>query len=379
MQDDLKYQMTVLRKDLHKNYAERSEQEFKTARKIRSYLKEHSRAEVIELAGTGTMAVYKGERPGKTILLRADIDALPIRETNDFEHRSADPDVSHKCGHDGHTTILLAVMHLLERDPIDKGTVILLWQPAEENGMGAAAVVEDDHFRSLNIDEAYALHNLPGFPLHQLLYKSGAFTANVRSLVIELEGRTAHAAEPENGNNPAYTIARILDFVEEINNNEPEQDDFFLITPVHVHAGSKDYGIAAGNGALHLTMRSWSPKVFEQRTEKLKKYIDELSEKEGVKVSYSWTQEFWTNQNDEKVVDNIKKAGAALGMSMQELKAPFKWGEDFGLFTQQVPGAMFGIGAGEDLPALHNPDYDFPDEITMTAAELFHQILIHAL
>lgn len=378
MHADLKNQMTILRKDFHKNYAERSEQEFKTAQKIRAYLKEYSSAEMVTLAETGTMAIYKSKNEGKTILLRADIDALPIKETNNFEHRSIDPEVSHKCGHDGHTTILLAVMHLLEQNPIDKGTILLLWQPAEENGMGAKAVTEDDYFQSLEIDQAYALHNLPGFPLHQILYKTGGFTANVRSLIIDLEGKTAHAAEPEHGHNPAYIIAQILNFIEAINNNKPEQDDFFLITPVYMHTGSKDYGIAAGTGSLHLTIRSWSPEVFEQETKKLKKFIEEQC-KQHTKVAYAWTQEFWTNQNDEKVVANIVKAAEHLDLDVKELNAPFKWGEDFGLFTQQVPGAMFGIGAGEDCPALHNPDYDFPDEITMTAAKLFHQILKNAL
>lgn len=379
MHTDLEKKLSLLRKDFHKNYAERSGREFKTAEGIRAYLKAHSSAEIVALAETGTMAVYKGKHPGKTVLLRADIDALPIKESNDFDHKSVDPEVSHKCGHDGHTTILLGLMHLLENQPIDKGTILLLWQPAEENGMGAKAVTEDAFFQSLSIDAAYALHNLPGYPLQQLLYKEGAFTANVKSLIIELEGKTAHAAEPEHGQNPAYTIAQILNFIPTLVHNKPEADDFYLVTPVFMDAGTKDYGIAAGSGSLHLTIRSWSPGVFETQTKQLQEYINAVCEQAKIKVSYSWTQEFWSNQNDKSCVATIKQAGSDLGLNRQELKAPFKWGEDFGLFTQSVPGAMFGIGAGEDCPALHNPDYDYPDAITMTAAQLFYKILENEL
>jgi len=379
MNTDLEKELSLLRKDFHKNYAERSGREFKTAERIRTYLEAHSSARIIALAETGTMAIYKGKHPGKTILLRADIDALPIKEINDFEHRSVDPEVSHKCGHDGHTTILLAVMHLLEKQPLDKGTILLLWQPAEENGMGAKAVIEAPFFQSLVIDEAYALHNLPGYPLQQLLYKEGAFTANVKSLVITLEGKTAHAAEPEHGQNPVYAIAQILTFIQTLIFNQPEADDFYLVTPVYMDAGTKDYGIAAGSASLHLTIRSWSPDVFETRTNRLRAYINAVCEQHKIKVAYSWTQEFWSNQNEKFCVANIKQAGVDLALNMQELKTPFKWGEDFGLFTQSVPGAMFGIGAGEDCPALHNPDYDYPDAITITAAHLFYKILENAL
>ncbi|MFC6267517.1 M20 metallopeptidase family protein [Frigoriflavimonas asaccharolytica] len=371
--------LELIRKDLHKNFAELSTQEFRTCQKIFDYLIENTDAKISKVGGTGIIATFEGKKKGKTIMLRADIDALPITETNDFEHKSTDPKVSHKCGHDGHTTILLAVAELLTEKPINKGKIVLLWQPAEENGTGAKAVMADKVFKKLNINQVFALHNLPGIPLNKIVYKSGAFTANVRSLIIELNGRTAHAAEPEHGENPALAISEILQFCEKLTEKDVKKDKFFLITPIYSEFGTKDYGISAGSGELHLTIRSWDPKWFDKRVEILQNYLDLIAEKYSLKIKTSWTQEFFSNQNDKNAVKIIKKSAENLNLNHQKLENPFKWGEDFGLFTQKISGAMFGIGSGVDCPALHNPDYDFPDEITETAATLFYKILENAI
>ena len=379
MTPELVQKLKLQRRDFHKNYAELSTLEFKTCQKIFDYLLEYTDAKISKVGITGVMAVFKGTQKGKTIMLRADSDALPISESNNFEHKSINPLVSHKCGHDGHTTIMLGVAELLTKKPQKKGTVVLLWQPAEENGMGARAVMEDEHFKKLKIDQVFALHNLPGLPLNKIFYKKGAFTANVRSLIIKLTGRTAHAAEPEHGENPALAIAEILQFSQEITNNDPAKKKFFLITPVYSELGTKDYGISAGIGELHLTIRSWDPKWFENRVEVLRHETERICKKYGLQKDYTWTQEFFSNQNDKKAVNIIKKSAKELKLDHEKLKTPFKWGEDFGLFTQEIPGAMFGIGSGENCPALHNPDYDFPDEITETAATLFYKILQNAV
>lgn len=368
-----------IRRDFHQNYAELSTQEFKTCQRIQDLLKENTTAEIIPIGKTGVMAVFEGKSKGKTIMLRADTDALPIEEINDFEHKSVHPKISHKCGHDGHTTILLGVAEMLEKNPLDKGKVILLWQPAEENGMGAQQVIDDGLIKNYQPDMAFALHNLPGFPLNQIIYKKGAFTANVKSLIFDFNGKTAHAAEPEYGHNPAFAIAKILEKCKRMTHNEPRNQNFFLITPVYADFGTKDYGISAGKGSLHLTIRSWSPKLFDEKTDELIAFAKEICQNEMLTLGISWTQEFFSNQNDDNTVAIIQKSAEELNLKHQEISAPFKWGEDFGLFTQLIPGAMFGIGSGENCPALHNPDYDFPDEITLTAFQIFYKILENAV
>jgi len=372
--ESLKDTLEKIRKELHK-FPEVSEKEYETKKRIQAFLKEHTSCDVLPVAKTGLLAIFDGNKEGKTVMLRADIDALPIQEINSFEHKSVNEGVSHKCGHDGHTAILLGVAKLLTEKPLHKGKIVLLFQPSEENGRGAQSVLEDSSFKELNIDYAFALHNLPGFTKQEIVVKKNEFTSNVKSVVITLEGKTAHAAEPEKGFNPANAIAKILHFIKQETKNTPEDSDFFLATPVHITMGEKAYGVSAGYGEVHLTLRSWSTSLMNEKQQKIEQLLQKLEEKEKLNINTSWFEEFYANKNDKEAVDYIKKAATKQKLSINEITTPFKWGEDFGLFTQQFKGAIFGLGAGKDTPALHNPDYDFPDEVTVTGAQLFYNIL----
>lgn len=372
--ESLKDTLEKIRKELHK-FPEVSEKEYETKKRIQAFLKEHTSCDVLPVAKTGLLAIFDGNKEGKTVMLRADIDALPIQEINSFEHKSVNEGVSHKCGHDGHTAILLGVAKLLTEKPLHKGKIVLLFQPSEENGRGAQSVLEDSSFKELNIDYAFALHNLPGFTKQEIVVKENEFTSNVKSVVITLEGKTAHAAEPEKGFNPANAIAEILHFIKQETKNTPEDSDFFLATPVHITMGEKAYGVSAGYGEVHLTLRSWSTSLMNEKQQKIEQLLQKLEEKEKLNINTSWFEEFYANKNDKEAVDYIKKAATKQKLSINEITTPFKWGEDFGLFTQQFKGAIFGLGAGKDTPALHNPDYDFPDEVTVTGAQLFYNIL----
>lgn len=366
------------RKGLHAN-PELSGKELLTQQTILDFLNIHCNINALKVGETGVLVEFKGEITGKNILIRGDIDALPIQEINTFDYKSLTESVSHKCGHDGHTTILLGVAILLHENPIQKGSVFLLFQPSEENGKGAQKVLNDDYFKQLKIDNAFALHNLPGFPMHEIVIKEDKFTSNVKSVAIKLNGKTAHAAEPEKGFNPANTIARILQFAAENTKNDPTSDDFFLITPIHVNMGELAYGISAGAGEVHLTLRSWSTELMQETCNKLERFIEKLCSTDQLQSDITWLEEFYSNNNDKVAVDIIRKAAQSQNLSINEMATPFKWGEDFGLFTQRYKGAMFGLGSGEKTPALHNPDYDFPDEITATGANLFYQIITKSL
>ncbi|MEZ5013428.1 MAG: amidohydrolase [Chitinophagales bacterium] len=371
-------ELISFRKKLHR-FPEVSQKEYSTSASIMEYLSTHTQAQILSVAETGVLAVFDSENPGKTVLLRADIDALPIKEINTFDHRSVSPGVSHKCGHDGHTAILLGVAQVLSVEMPETGKVILLFQPAEENGMGAEAVLRDPYVQDQHIDFVFALHNLPGFKKNIIVIRENNFNANVKSIIIQLHGKTAHAAEPEKGNNPALAIADILHFAEKETNNHPEQEDFFLITPVYAHLGDMAYGISAGAGEVHLTIRSWDLGLLEKKSAALIAFVDEICMHYGLQKEISWTQEFYANMNDHASIDIIKQAAAQNGFATQTVTFPFKWGEDFGLFTQIFPGAMWGLGAGEDTPALHNPDYDFPDDIIATGVQQFVQIIREVL
>ncbi|MAY83746.1 MAG: amidohydrolase [Flavobacteriales bacterium] len=364
-----------IRRHLHAN-PEVSGNESETAKFIYDELKENCDAdELIQLDCHAVIARFKSSNPGKTIMIRGDIDALPIQEINSFEHRSKVDGVSHKCGHDGHATILIGLARKLSESKPQSGEVILLFQPSEENGMGAKAVIDDPYFKKVKADFAYALHNLPGFPKKEIVIREKQFNAHVISMIIKLSGKTAHAAEPEFGHNPALTISKLLLATEQMVKNEAEADDFFLITPIHMNLGDLAYGISAGYGEIHYTIRAWDSNLVKQNCLVLEQLAKELGEEDKLKVDISYDQEFAANMNDDKAVDHLKDAVKSINAEHRVLNKAFKWGEDFGLFTQMFPGAMFGIGSGEDCPALHNPDYDYPDEITDTAVDVFFQTI----
>lgn len=356
-------------------HPELSGQEYATQKQILDFLKTHTKASFIDIAQTGVLARFDGDTSGPTIMIRGDIDALPILDINNFEYSSKTQGVSHKCGHDGHTTILLGLAIQLSENPIQKGSVMLLFQPAEETGMGAQQVIDDPKFQGQEIEYVFALHNLPGYNEHEIVVKENEFTANVKSLILKMTGKTAHAAEPEQGNNPSMAISDILTFADKLTHNKPEESNFFLMTPVYATLGDKAYGISAGYGEVHFTIRSWSNELMEQRSNEIMTFLEETCKKYKLRPDISWTQVFHANINHPLAVDYIRLAANENKLELTEIAHPFRWGEDFGLFTQQYKGAMFGLGAGTSTPALHNPDYDYPDEITLTGVRMFHTII----
>lgn len=365
-----------VRKELHR-MAELSEHEYKTAKRIAKELRPFHPDNLIEnLGGTGIAAVFEGKEPGKTLLFRAELDALPIQEINEFEHRSDTDGVSHKCGHDGHMTTLLALAKKLRNEQLpQKGRVVLLFQPAEENGEGAKAILADPKFKDIEPDEVFSWHNLPGYEMNSVILKKDNFNAAVKSIIVKLHGKTSHAGEPEKGINPAPALADMITQSLKYSNNEPERKDFTLVTPIHAAMGEIAYGISAGYAELRLTIRTWSESEMEKLEQNILRTIESTADKYGIPVETSWTQEFSANFNSSDTLEKVRKSSEALSLQTIRKEIPFKWGEDFGLFTQKYPGAMFGIGSGLNTPALHNPDYDFPDELIETGSDILLEVI----
>lgn len=363
-----------LRQEFHAN-PELSGNEYKTQRRIIEFLRNYTDADTKVLAKTGAIATFDSGEKGPHVLIRGDIDALPIEEVNTFSYRSKIEGVSHKCGHDGHIAILLGIaLELTINKPI-VGKVSLLFQPSEENGKGAQLVIEDPVFKEYQPDFVFALHNLPGYDKHEIVVRNEAFTCNVKSIIVKLYGKTAHAAEPEQGNNPACVISEVIKYAKEHTHNKIESEDFFLMTPVYANLGDKAYGISAGYGEVHLTIRSWSVDLMNKKSDALQRFIYSKCKHFGIKPEISWTEVFHANINYPQAVDYIKIAAEENQLPLNQRIVPFKWGEDFGLFTQKYHGAMFGLGSGKDCPALHNPDYDYPDEITPSGVNVFLSII----
>lgn len=363
------------RRTLHK-YPELAWHEAETSKRVKEFLKVCNYDSIIEgVAGNGIVATWDSGIPGKEILLRADMDALPIKEKNDFSYRSVNDGVSHKCGHDGHTAILCGVARNLAKNPPDRGKVRLLFQPAEESGEGAEAMLNDDRMKDINPDFVFALHNIPAYPLKSIIVKEGSFSAAVNSVIIYLTGKTSHAAEPENGINPALAVAQILNDSLKLENNDPDDDNMKIVTPVYVLLGEKAYGTSAGEAEVHFTIRCWNDKNLLELQNEIEELSKEIAEKHGIEISFSYTQTFYANNNDSECVEYLRIAADKIDASIIEKGFPFKWGEDFGFFTSRFKGCMFGLGSGERSPALHNPDYDFPDEIIETGVKLFCELI----
>jgi amidohydrolase len=251
---------------------------------------------------------------------------------------------------------------------------MLLFQPSEEDGNGAKRVLNDSKFKNIKADFAFALHNIPGYKKHQIIIKENTFTCAVNSMIIQLHGKTSHAGEPENGINPALAVAEIIQVFDSKINTNLKSETYCLITPIHIEMGEKAYGVSAGYGEVHFTIRSNSNAGMKKIESDLEKKAEEIASKYKLKIGINWTQSFQANENNSDAVNFIRKAACLQNYKIIEKELPFTFGEDFGIFTQHFKGAMLGLGSGENTAALHNPDYDFPDEIIQTGINLFHQI-----
>ena len=372
MQEDTFYQ---IRRELHQ-HPELSGHEARTARFAEDKLQAFNPTKIIRhVGGHGLLVEYFFSEDGPTVLFRADIDAVAVQEPDEIPHHSQTPGVAHKCGHDGHTTILLRFARMLSEHPLTKGRILLLFQPAEENGSGSKAVLDTKVLDYYQIDKTFALHNIPGYPLHAVLCKEGSFTCAVVSVSITLTGKTSHAAEPQKGISPIPAMLTIVDELSRWNNTDMQSDDYFLSTIVEIHVGEEAYGVSAGNGVIRATLRAKTDKLLHQHAEQLKNLVaTECERTPGLQHEMEWLEPFSANENDPQSVSLVKSAAIRNNLPYLELQTPFSWGEDFGLFTQQYKGAMFGLGSGENCAPPHSPQYDFPDAVIETGATLFYTI-----
>ena len=368
-------ELVQIRQYIHQ-HPEISGQELETSKFLLEKIKAFKPSQLIEnIGGNGFLVVFDSGEDGPSLLFRTELDGLPIQETSELSYQSVFKDKGHQCGHDGHMTILTGLAQEISKNPLLNGKVSLLFQPAEETGEGAETVINDLKFSSLHFDEVFALHNLPGEEFGTIVVKNKAFTAAVKSMIIKLKGKTAHAAEPENGINPALAVADILQKATELSHNEPKADNFRLTTPIHVNIGEKAYGVSAGDAELHFTYRCWTNQQLKDLENQLITAVKNIAEKYHLELEYEFLQSFYANENDKLSVDVVRKSAQKLNFKLTEKEFPFKWGEDFGYFTQKFKGCLFGLGSGLNQPALHHPDYDFPDKLIPFGVKIFKEII----
>ncbi len=361
--------LVALRHRLHQQ-PELSGEEMRTAAIMVDELTKRGADQIWQgLGGHGVAAAFNGAAPGPTVLLRCELDGLPIHEVSELPYRSVADGKGHLCGHDGHMVCLLGVADHLAQRPAT-GRVILLFQPAEETGAGAKAVMDDPRWPDMRPDYAFAWHNVPGRPLGEVGLCGGPGNCASRGMQILLHGKSSHAAAPEDGLSPAAAMAALMTALPGLSQGQIGEEGFALATLTHAHLGEPTFGIAPADGELRVTLRSMTNDRMEAVMAAAEQCVAQVRGDLAVRIA--WHDVFRAVINDHTATDIARTAAMGLGQKLWEMPTPMRWSEDFGRFGDDgAKAAMLYIGAGDKHPQLHNPDYDFPDALVPHVSDLF--------
>ncbi|MFC5384775.1 amidohydrolase [Aquamicrobium segne] len=372
-------ELTAWRRKLHQ-YPEISNEEKMTAKAVVDFLADTRPDKLLTgLGGHGVAAIYDSGKAGPTLMFRSELDALPIQEISGVAHSSLIPGKSHMCGHDGHMAILAALGRQLGRSRPAQGRVVLMFQPAEETGNGAADVVADPHFGEIAANFVFSLHNLPGVPFGQVRLKTGVVNCASRGMRIILEGKTAHSSMPETGISPMLAVSKLLPALPLLGTGTFADDDFGMLTVTHVSMGEAVFGIAPGRAEVWATLRTRRDDRMANLCASAEALAADIAGEHGLSLLYDYQEIFLASVNAAEAVAHLQQALDDEGILHTEDNLPMRASEDFGIFGQgTAASAMFFLGAGEQHPALHNPDYDFPDDLIAIGSKVFMR-LVHNL
>lgn len=354
-----------LRHELHKN-AELSNHEERTKQILIDFIKSNTSLELHDM-GAWFYAVYRDKAPRKRIAFRADFDALPIPEGNTLPYCSLNPNVSHKCGHDGHSACLAAFALQTAKEGCEND-VFFLFQNAEETGDGAKNCCS--LITSERIDEIYGFHNMPGFPLGAIMVHTGTAACASTGLVLRFIGKKSHASQPEFGRNPAFAISKLILDIPSFTKPE-EHRGMLLCTVICVRIGEEAFGTNAGEGALMLTLRAEHEEELNRLIEGIKNRAMSYCTEYGLTLSCEFRDTFPETYNHPESAQFVRECCKKNGIPLAEWNEPFRSSEDFGYYTKLTRGALFYVGDGKDHPALHTSEFDFPDELIETVCTVY--------
>lgn len=363
--------LVAFRHELHR-HPELSGEEAWTAGRVAEFIGARGPDRILTgLGGHGVAAIFEGSAPGPTLLVRSELDALPIQELSDLDYSSEIPGKAHLCGHDGHTATVAALAYGLERERPAKGRVVLMFQPAEEVGSGSAAVIADPLYDEIRPDLSISLHNMPGIPLGHVALAPGIICCASRGMEIRLTGKTAHASQPETGISPMAALSSLMPALSALGGGDVKGPHFSMVTVTHCAMGEPAYGVAPGAGLLMATLRTRSDGEMAALVAEAEALVEEAAKASGLSAEISYDDVFDHTENHPDAVRLLEKALAARGVGHDMGDLPFRGSEDFGRFGQGSQSAMFFLGAGTDRPHLHNPDYVFPDELIAIGSGVF--------
>ena len=359
---EIQGEITNIRRDLHA-HPELAYQETRTSDIVASKLQEWGLEVTRGLGKTGLVGTLRKGNSLKAIGLRADMDCLPMDETNDFEHRSQNPGRMHACGHDGHTAMLLGAAKLLSEKRDFEGAVHFIFQPAEEGGGGGEAMIDDGLFEKFPCDVVFAIHNKPGVPLGHIVSRPGPLLAAADRWDIRITGRGGHAAHPHTTLDPMVVGASIVMSLQTIVSRNIDPQDATVVTVGFFKAGSA-YNVIPAEAHIGGTTRTTTPENRALAQKRIKEICDGAAQMYGVKVEVEHRPGY------PPTVNNAEQTKFALGVAAEVCGAkgvrdnvkPSMGAEDFSYMLEKVPGAMVMLGnGGTDAINLHNPRYDFND------------------
>ncbi|HEY9568981.1 MAG TPA: M20 aminoacylase family protein [Thalassobaculum sp.] len=375
---DFHADMTAWRRELHQHpelsYEERWTSDF-VAKQLESFGIEVTRG----IAVTGLVGKLVGRSDnGKAIALRADMDALPINEANEVEHKSLNPGRMHACGHDGHTTMLLgAAKYLAETRNFD-GTVYFVFQPAEEGGAGGDRMVKEGLFERFPVDTVWGMHNIPGMDVGTFAVKAGPMMAGTSEFDITVHGRGGHAAMAYQTVDPILVASEVVGALQSIASRNTHPLDSVVVSVTQIHAGDA-YNVIPPSVALRGTVRTYRDEVTDLAEARMRQIVDGITAAHGGRGEVDFRRGYPATVNHEAETEVAARVAAALvgDEKVNRNPTPSMGGEDFAYMLNARPGSYIWIGNGpaEAGAMLHNPGYDFNDEALPLGASYWSKLV----
>ncbi len=359
----------ALRHELHQ-HPELSGKEDWTKKRLMEFLHENTSLTVVD-RGMWFYAKYSAEKSKGRIAFRADFDAVAIQEDDRLSYASRNEGVSHKCGHDGHSSALCAFAMMVDAKGADRD-VYFIFQHAEEIGEGAepaSYLMEKE-----GIKEIYAIHNYPGMPFGSVNIKAGIICCASLGMELIFTGMPAHASTPELGINPAKTISRMVLELDDLKDMYADKG-MLLATVVQIDMGERAFGVSASQGKLLLTVRGEQEEELEGFVAGIRQKAEALCQEDGLSLTVNIYDRFPSTCNDRNAAERIKLLCRKHDIPIIEMEEPLRTSEDFGWFLKKAPGALIWLGTGENAAPLHDKDYDYNDDLIEESCKVFRALL----
>ncbi|GLU29552.1 M20 aminoacylase family protein [Brucella sp. NBRC 12950] len=369
--------LIAFRRDLHEN-PELLYDVNSTAEKVAEALRAAGLDEVVTgIGGTGVVGVIRGQsnNSGRAVALRADMDALPILEETGAQWSSKIPGKMHACGHDGHTTMLLGAARELAKSRAFDGTVIVIFQPAEEGGAGAKAMIDDGLFKRWPVNEVYGMHNRPNLDVGKFTINSGPIMGSVDVLDITIEGVGGHAASPHHTIDPIPVTAALIQAIQTLTARTVDPLDSAVISITTIHGGDA-FNVIPQSLKLTGTVRTLREEVRNHIEDRLTRAVQGIADAFGAKATLDYQRNYPVTVNHEhetELAALAAEAVAGIGHVTRDMPATLG-GEDFAFMLNEVPGAMINIGNGPSAN-LHHPKYDFNDDAIAWGCSYWTQLV----